>query len=109
VPLDVDIELYIIPAVGGSLFAFEEGMERGSRATSGFVALGVPGVPADTLRRVYWVQNNDATASTFKVRTRVYATGIAPAALKKVAKQVKVSVVKVPKRAAKALPRRIGR
>jgi hypothetical protein len=108
VPLGVDVELYIIPTVGASMIAYEEGMERGPRATSAYDPL-LPAVPADTVRRVYFVENNDATATTFKVRTRVYDSGIAPAALKKVAKQVKVGVVKVPKRAAKSLLRRIAR
>jgi hypothetical protein len=55
------------------------------------------------------VNNNDMVETTIRVRTRVYATGIAPAALKKIAKQVKVGVVKVTKRTAKAMQQRIGR
>lgn len=107
VPIGVDVELYIIPAVGASMMAYEDGMERGPRATSGFT--GLPAVPADTVRRVYYLFNKDATATTFRVRVRVYDTGIAAAALKKVAKQIKVGVVKVPKRAAKALQRGTNR
>lgn len=107
VPLGVDVELYILPAVGASLISYGDGMERGPRATSGFP--GLPAVPADTVRSARFVANSDATATTFKVRVRVYDTGISPAALKKVAKQVKVGVVKVPKRATHALQRRVGR
>jgi hypothetical protein len=107
VPLGVDVELYVIPAVGASLIAYGDFMERGPRATSGFP--GLPAVPADMVRSARFVANSDATATTFKVRIRVFDTGISPAALKKVAKHVKVGVVKVPKRAASEMQRRVGR
>ena len=107
VPIGVDVDLYIIPAVGGSLVSYPYVMQRGPLAAD--VTLGLPAVPADTIRRVHNVINYGSTAQTFKVRTRVYATGIAPAALKKAAKQIKVGVVKVPKRTAKEIKRRIGR
>ena len=106
VPPSVDVELQVIPAVGASLVAWELGMERGPRATSSYY--GLPAVPADTVRTVYYVYSNDNAATTFKVRTRVYNTGIAPAAFKKAAKQVKVAVVKMSKRQAKEMRQRIG-
>ena len=81
-------------------------MERGPLATSHYPAL--PAVPADTIRRVAEVDNPAGTATTFKVRTRVYNTGIAPAAFKKAAKQVKVGVVKMSKRQAKEMRQRFG-
>jgi hypothetical protein len=100
--------MYIMPAIRSSVTAYEVAMVRGPVVTTG-ISPTIPAVPADTVRKIYYVANNDMAATTIKVRTRVYATGIAPVALKKVAKQVKVGVVKVPKRTAKAMQHRIGR
>ena len=105
VPLGVDVDLYIIPAVGGSLVSYPYVMQRGPLAAD---ILSLPAVPADTIRRVHNVINYGSTAQTFKVRTRVYNTGIAPAAFKKAAKQVEVGVVKVSKREAKEMRQRFG-
>ena len=107
VPIGVDVELFVVPAVGSSLYFYQWGVERGPLATSP-VWTGLPAVPADTIRRIAEVDNLGATATTFKVRTRVYNTGISPAAFKKAAKQVKVGVVKMSKRQAKEMRQRIG-
>ena len=82
-PIGTDIELTIIPAVGRRLEILGESVEQPT---------------AGTLRRYVVVRNNVGTAATFKVRTRVYNEGIAPAALSKVAKQIEVHVTKVPKK-----------
>jgi hypothetical protein len=106
VPLGVDVELTIIPAAGGSMLAWPYITERGPLATSPLDP-ALPALPAGTMRRIYLVSPIDVL-STYKVRTRVYNTGIAPAAFKKAAKQVEVGVVKVSKRTAKELRQRFG-
>jgi hypothetical protein len=79
-PVGTDVELVIIPknAPGNIIEVSAEWWER---------------VDAGTLRHFYELYNG-GTATTFKVRTRVYNAGIAPAAFKKAVTKVKVSVVK---------------
>ncbi len=82
-PIGTDVELTIIPMNAGDILEVSsEWWER---------------VDAGTLRHRYELRNG-STPTTFKVRTRVYNTGIAPAAFKKALKKVEVGVVtKAPK------------
>jgi hypothetical protein len=82
-PIGTDVELTIIPKNPGDILEVSsEWWER---------------VDAGTLRHFYELRNG-STPTTFKVRTRVYNTGIALAAFKKALKKVEVGVVtKAPK------------
>gem|GEM_PF-6597328 len=74
--LPVGIPVPYIPAYEGFVTIDEE-----------TYSLGAAG-----LYHYYLVRNPSGVGTTFKVRTRVFNQGIAPAALKKAAKQVKVTV-----------------
>jgi hypothetical protein len=92
-PLGTDVELYIIPAAGGPTIEIVK-----EYMTQGYAAFPAPfgDLAAGNLRHWYEVKSV-GPATTFKVRTRVYDTGIAPAALHRVAKDVEVRVGKVPR------------
>jgi len=83
-PVGTDVALEVIPEPGTNLEVAEEFYER---------------EPDGTLRYRLEVVNSDfADPVAFKVRTRVYNTGIAPAAFKKALKRVDVTVTKARKR-----------
>jgi hypothetical protein len=93
-PVGTDIELTVIPTAGsaGSVLELrEEAYTRGPATYSG----SYPDLAAGMLRHWYQVYNDGPTeVVSFKVRTRVYNAGIAPAAFKKALAKVKVTVTK---------------
>ena len=89
-PIGTDVELTVIPESGGSLVVNEEAFARG------FIDYidSYPDLAAGMLRHWYLVEEKNGYAQLFKVRIRVYDTGIAPATLKKAAKSIRVGVGK---------------
>jgi hypothetical protein len=79
-PVGTDVDLTIIPALGTNVEVTDEWFMR---------------EPNGLLRYQLEVMNSDfLDPVTFKVRTRVYNTGIAPAAFKKALEKVRVTVTK---------------
>jgi hypothetical protein len=95
VPIGTDVELTIIPEPGKHLAMGAEYFWRGPDPGGYYPALA-----AGMIRHEIEVLNDDYMSPvTFKVRTRVYDSGIAPAAFKKALKKVEVGVVtKAPKK-----------
>jgi hypothetical protein len=95
VPIGTDVELTIIPEPGKHLTMGAETFWRGPDPGGYYPALA-----AGMIRHEIEVLNEDYTSPvTFKVRTRVYDSGIAPAAFKKAIKKVDVGVLtKAPKK-----------
>jgi hypothetical protein len=94
-PVGTDADLIIIPEPGTILEVTDEYYWRGPEDSGPFN----PFLPAGMLRREFKVFNSDQPDPvTFKVRARIYNTGIAPAAFQKALKKVEVTVVKVPRK-----------
>ena len=97
-PVGTDVEVTIIPAAGRFLEIEKEWYELGPRGS----------LPAGMLRHCHQLKNGSGSATTFKVRTRVFNTGIAPAAVKKGDFKIKVAVHKEGPGAKKGKKKRRG-
>jgi hypothetical protein len=90
-PIGTDVELTIVPEAGRHLEVDGEFFWRGPEDPGG----PYPDLPAGFIRHEIGLINSDfATPVSFKVRVRVFNSGIAPAAFEKAVEKVRVMVAR---------------